>query len=270
MITRSWLGAASAKAASLIALLLILSGMSAQAAEIRVLTANNMRPTLADLAGEFERATGHRLSITPDSLLAVKDRIRSGGSFDVAVTLRALLEDLAEDGKIMVGSIGDVAKISIVLYVRAGAAKPDIATIDTLRQALRATASVTYHDAAAGTPVAIYFPDLLARLGLAEAMKNKTRLTALGGGFELVARGEVELGVAQIFDFVPPLGPPPGVDLVGPVPEAAQDKLRIAAAVAVSSRETEASLALIRFLSSPAAGPIIVAHGMEVAGSLAQ
>ena len=94
-------------------------------------------------------------------------------------------------------------------------------------------------------------------------LKKKSRLTPIGGGFPLVARGEVTLGIAQTADFAPPIGPPLGVDLIGPLPESVQERILLSAAVVSSAREPQAARALVVFLASPAAAPAIAAHGME-------
>jgi molybdate transport system substrate-binding protein len=101
------------------------------------------------------------------------------------------------------------------------------------------------------------------RLGIADEMKKKSRLTPIGGGFPLVARSEVTLGIAQTADFAPPIGPPLGVELIGPLPESVQERILLSAAVASSARQPQAARALVIFLASPAASPAIAAHGME-------
>jgi molybdate transport system substrate-binding protein len=241
----------------------MLSAQGAGAADVRVLVANNMKPTLDDLAGALLAKTGHRLLLTPDSLRAVRDRVLAGERFDVAVTLGSLLDELAAQGKLARDAMGEMARTSLVLYVRAGAGKPDIADAGALRRALLAAPSLSYAEDAAGTPVALLFPVLLERLGIADAVRAKSKRVPLGGGFELVARGEVALGIAQTFDFAPPLGPPLGVDLVGPLPEDAAGKIVMAAAALSDARDAETARSVVAYLTSAAREPVIRAHGME-------
>jgi molybdate transport system substrate-binding protein len=236
---------------------------SARAADVRVLVANNMKPTLDDFAGPLQAKTGHRLVLTPDSLAAVRDRVLAGETFDVAVTLGSLLDELAAQGKAARDARGDMARTSLVLYVRAGAAKPAIADADALRRVLLAAPSLAYAEDAVGTPVALLFPALLERLGIADAVRAKSKRVPLGGGFALVARGEVALGIAQTFDFVPPLGPPLGVDLVGPLPEDAAGEIVMAAAALAAARDPEAARSVVAYLTSAAREPFVRAHGME-------
>jgi molybdate transport system substrate-binding protein len=74
-----------------------------------------------------------------------------------------------------------------------------------------------------------------------------------------VARGEAELGFQQISE----LKPVPGIDIVGPLPDALQKVTVFSAGVASVSKEPEAAKALIKFLASPAARETIVNSGLE-------
>jgi molybdate transport system substrate-binding protein len=78
---------------------------------------------------------------------------------------------------------------------------------------------------------------------------------------EVVARGEVEMVVVvstRISDVE-------GVDRVGPLPAQLQTVIGFAAGVASAAKEVEAAKALVRFLSAPAAAPVLRAKGVEPA-----
>ena len=55
----------------------------------------------------------------------------------------------------------------------------------------------------------------------------------------------------------------PGVDLVGPLPPDIQFYTSFEGAVSSQSRAPDAARALIKFLTSPVAIPVIKAQGME-------
>ena len=76
---------------------------------------------------------------------------------------------------------------------------------------------------------------------------------------DLVARGEVELGMVVITQIITA----PGVELVGPLPAELQNYLVFTAGVCANSKATDAARALIKFLSGPTAIPVIKSHGME-------
>jgi extracellular solute-binding protein len=81
----------------------------------------------------------------------------------------------------------------IGLAVRAGAPMPDIGSVAALTRALLQARSFAYSDGSSGA----YTAALLGKLGIAEQMRPKTKLTS-GPGAELVARGEAEIGIQQI------------------------------------------------------------------------
>ena len=70
---------------------------------------------------------------------------------------------------------------------------PDIGSVAALTRALLQARSFAYSDGSSGA----YTAALLGKLGIAEQMRPKTKLTS-GPGAELVARGEAEIGIQQI------------------------------------------------------------------------
>ena len=107
----------------------------------------------------------------------------------------------------------------------------------------------------------IYVHGLLERLGIAEAVKSKVTRPESDIVSELVAKGEVELGMVVITQILTT----PGVELVGPLPPEIQSYVAFAAGVSVSSQAPDAATQLIRFLLGPTAIPVIKAQGMEPA-----
>jgi molybdate transport system substrate-binding protein len=95
-------------------------------------------------------------------------------------------------------------------------------------------------------------------LGIAEAIKNKTRRID-GRVGDAIARGEAEIGFQQISELLPVRG----IQYVGPLPATVQRKTTISAGVAANARNVKAGYALIRFLTSRVAAPVMVKHGLE-------
>src|SRR6202041_186558 len=127
--------------------------------------------------------------------------------------------------------------------VRAGAPKPDIGSVEALKQTLLAAKSIAYSASASG----VYIQnEMFPRLGIAEAGAGKSRRTPADPVGPVVARGEAEIGFQQISE----LKPIAGIDLVGPLPPEVQQITVFSAGVAAGSREPEAARALIRFLTS--------------------
>jgi molybdate transport system substrate-binding protein len=210
---------------------------------------------MKDLAQQFETASDHKLVIRAGTTPELIRLATTGGPFDVAVVPREVFRDDAAKARFVPGPTIDIAHVGLGVAVRAGAPRPDIATPEALKTALTKAQSIaTIPASAAGAQIL----KLFERLGLAEAMKAKTRAQA--GPADLIkamAAGEAELGIFLINVLTAP-----GLDVVGPVPAALNQQVVFTAAVAAEAKQAEAARAFIAFLQTPAAQATIRAKGM--------
>src|SRR5437867_6150165 len=153
---------------------LLVLGMRAEAAEVKVLSAFGMQSVLEDLGPEFERATGHKLAISFATGGAIVKRVQGGESADVVITLRQGIDSLVKHGKASAGSVTELARAGIFLAVRKGTPKPDVSSPDALKRTLLGANSISYVDPASGGASGIHFAKVLARLGIANEMRSKT------------------------------------------------------------------------------------------------
>jgi molybdate transport system substrate-binding protein len=245
--------------AALAALLLASSGTSVNAAEIKVLSPIVLETTMRALIPEFERSSGHKVTIAYGTVGAVADRVVKGEDADVVVTAALQIENLQKQSKVAGGSRADLGKVGIGAFSRKGAPKVDISTVDAFKSALLAAKSIGYVDPAAGAPVGIFMPSLLERLGIATELKPKLTLFKVQERFEHVAKGEVEIGFALTSEILEELG----VQLVGPLPATVQRNTLYVAGIVAGSKQQDAAKMLITFLSSPAAATVMKAKGFE-------
>jgi len=108
-------------------------GAAAQAAAIRVLVSNGMKAAMEQLQPQCERAIGHPLAMQFHSTAAVKKQIEAGDQFDVTIITVEAIDDLTKEGKIAGETRANVARSELGIGIRAGAAKPDIHTAETLK-----------------------------------------------------------------------------------------------------------------------------------------
>jgi molybdate transport system substrate-binding protein len=234
---------------------------SASAAEVRVMISGGLTAAYQALIPEFERTTGHKVltAYGPSmgtTVNAIPVRLERGEPADVLIMVGYALGDLAKQGKVVAGSSVDLVTSGIGIAVKAGAPKPDISSADALKRALLAAKSVAYSDSASGVYVST---EMFAKLGIADAMKDKARKIPATPVGEIVARGEAEIGFQQIAE----LRPVSGIDIVGPLPNDLQKITVFSAGIATVSKEPDAGKALIKFLASPAARDAIIKSGME-------
>ena len=231
----------------------------ASTADIKVLTAGAMRGVLAELLPQFEKDTGHKVSLDNATAGTLAKRIEAGEAFDVAIVTPKVIDALILKGKITPGSRADLARVGIGVAVKEGAALPDIATVETFKRTLLAAKSVAYIDPKAGGSSGIYFDGLLDRLGIAGEIRPKAKLKQGGYVAELVASGEAEVAVHQISEIVPVKG----VVLVGPLPAEIQSFTTYAAAIGAEAKHAVPAKALIEHIAGPAAAPVLKAKGMD-------
>ena len=227
----------------------------ADAAELKVIAGGSMTAPLNKISPEFEKASGHKLSIHFDSTPNIIARVNAGTPFDVVVVPADVFKDAAARTHFAPGPTVDIARVGYGVIVRAGAPKPDISTSDAFKQAMLAAPSLAFlPSSAAGA----YVTKVFERLGIAEEMKAKTKVQASPAQIpQAVAKGEADIGV-----FLSNVLIAPGVELVGPFPGDLQQELVFTSSVAADSREAEAANALIDYLRSPAATAVIKATGM--------
>src|SRR4029453_13471165 len=167
---------------------------------------------------------------------AIPQRLARGEPGDVLLLAADGLEALIDRGLAQPGSRGRRAPSLIGMCVRAGAAKPDISTVEAFRQGLLSAGSIAYSASASG----VYIEnEMYRRLGIHEQVMPKSRRIyseRVGSG---VARGEAEMG----FHKVREPRPIEGIDYVGTIPEAVQHPTIFCAGLAANAREPEAARA---------------------------
>ncbi len=226
------------------------------ALEINTLSTHAVFEVLRELKPQFERETGHGLSISYDPANAIKRQIEGGAAFDVAIVTCQVIDDLVKQGKIARDSCADIGRCGLGVAVRKGAPTPDIGTIEAFKRTLLAAASVIRStDGSSG----VYFEKLLERLGIAEAMRGKIKLGPSGRVAEFVARGEVELAVQQVSEILPVTG----AQFVGPFPPELQLYTMFSAGVGTGCKNPDAAKGFVDLLTAPAAAPLFKAKGLE-------
>src|SRR4051794_7993053 len=238
---------------------LMLSAMVADAAEVKVFTSVALTNALDELAPIFEQKTGNKLTISYDLAAVQKKRILDGERADVIILTRPMMEDLAKQNKLAPGNLVNVAGTPVALAARAGVPKPDISTVEAFKQTLLAARSISYADPAKGGLSGVVAGKAIERLGIAEQMKAKTKLVPGAESPDLVAKGEVELGIAQASEIVPVAG----AQLVGPLPGELGSMTLFTGGVGAETQSAAAAKALIDFLSGPEAAPHFKSKGFQ-------
>jgi molybdate transport system substrate-binding protein len=229
--------------------------------EIRVITSGAFTEAYKQLVPAFEKQSGYKIvsaygasmGKAPDSIPSRLDR---GEAVDVLIMAGPALDNLIAQGKVMPGSRVDLVRSSVGFAVRTGAPKPDISTVDKLKQTLLNAKSIAYSASASGT----YFStELVQKLGIADQVLPKSKQILSERVGTVVARGDAELGLQQVSELVPIKG----IDYIGPLPEPVQQVTYFSAGIAINAKEPAAARVLIKYFTSAQAAPIIEKTGLE-------
>ena len=239
--------------------LLMAPSSPAGADEIRLLSAAAMQSVFKEIAGEFERSSGHKLTIAYGTIGAVNQRVLAGETADVVIGSTLSMPTLVKAGKIRPDSLVTICRTGIGLVVRAGAPKPPMSSVEDFKQAVLAAKVLVYADPIRGGAAGVHVGRVLQDLGLADQLKSSIKLGAGGDVTEVtIAQGDGALGITQISEIVGK----PTAEFVGPMPAALQNYTVMLAGIP-TAKPSEAVTAFVRFLGSPAAVNAIKAKGME-------
>jgi molybdate transport system substrate-binding protein len=223
---------------------------------MKILCSNGVKSVMLDILPACERKSGAKIDTVWGSTLGLQKDIAGGAAGDLAVLTAEVIDDLIRAGKVAAGSRVDLARSGIGIAVRKGAAKPDIGSPDALKRALLAARSVSHSKTGQS---GIYFPTVLAKLGISDAMQSKLVIPEGGTPIgEVIARGEAEIGIQQISELLPV----PGIEIVGPLPGPLQKITVFSAGVLATAQEERRAKELLTFIAA-ASRPLLQAKGLE-------
>lgn len=236
--------------------------------ELHVVTSGGFNAAFEALADRYRRDTGIRIVTehgpsmgeTPQ---AIPQRLARHEDADVVILARSGLDRLAAQQLVAPSTVTDLGLSKIAAAVKAGAPVVDIATPEALKATLLNAKSVAWSDSASG----VYIQStMLDRLGVADQVRAKGKMIPATPVGRIVAEGKAEIGFQQLSE----LKPVKGIRILGLVPESLQKVTPFSAGVVAYSPHQVEARALIAYLASPKAYPIIRASGLEPASQKAQ
>jgi molybdate transport system substrate-binding protein len=239
---------------------MLLFGPVAASAQLNVLMSGGFSGAYEQLLPDFERTSGIKVrtgsgasqGTGPQTISA---QLARGVPANVVILSREGLSELIAAKRIVAGTDVDLARVPLGVAVRAGAAKPDVSTVEAFKQVLLKAKTV----AVPGSTSGIWLVnDLFPRLGIAD--KINAKVTPRGSdATAMVAAGGADLAVMPVSEIVHAAG----VDLAGSIAPQIQFVQTFSAAVVAGSGEIEGSKRLIEFLASARASEAIRKSGME-------
>ena len=235
---------------------LIVVTTAAQAAEIKVISANGMREVIADTKAQFEATTGHRLTVNVVETGEIRRRVLAGEAVDVILVPKETAEEFEMRGKLVPGSGVPLIRVNFGLAVASDGPRPDVNTPEELKRTLLAAKTILMTDPKTGGISGVHLMEVLDKLGITEQMKDKL-VPATGGQFhaQRVVRGEADLAVQAEHE----LRCTRGATFL-PYPAVFQRTVVFIGGVTPDSKNVEAAKSYLAFVTGPSALTAIKAH----------
>ncbi|MCS3472550.1 molybdate transport system substrate-binding protein [Pseudomonas sp. JUb42] len=229
--------------------------------ELVILSSGGIMSAFQALSADYEQRTGVRLvaqtapsmGATPQ---AIPNRLARKEPADVVLMVSSALDRLIKDGLVDPKSRVELGKSYIAMAIRHGDPKPDISTMEAFKQTLLDAKSIAYSDSASG----VYLSRVLFnQMHIGDRLKDKSKMIPATPVGEVVARGEAQIGFQQLSE----LKPVEGIDIVGLIPDQAQQMTLYAGGIVSRTTHPEQARQLLDFLASQEAAKAIKASGLD-------
>ena len=241
-------------ALALFAMVGIITGSSANAAEITVLLNQATESGVRELAAAFEKATGNKVIVSFQGGAALNQKVNAGEA-DLVSSGIAQVDDWVKNGKIVAGSVAEYGRVGNGVAVKAGAEKPDISTPEAFRQAMLNAKSIGHTNAGTGP----FNTRLFQKLGIYDQIKDKIKIIEGKLVAAAVNDGDVEIGIQQ----TNVIQPYPGTVYLGPLPAELMEYGKVAIGVLTGSKQPEVAAAFAKFAADPANAALLRKGAME-------
>ena len=241
--------------------LLLGQSLTAQSMEARIIVATPMKAATTELAAQFERATGNRIIVESAAAPTIKKMIDGGAKFDAIILASELFKELSGQGKIDPGAATPVARVGIGIAIRAGAPRPDLGSIDALKNSLKAANAIGFTDPASGSAGGVNAAAAVERLGMTAELKSRIKVYPPGTFPRPLVQGEVDLWLTQTSEIVQSTG----VSVAGVLPSELQNYTIYVAGVLTDAKDTKIARGLVSHLAASGAAEALKAMGMEPA-----
>jgi molybdate transport system substrate-binding protein len=224
--------------------------------QIKLISANGMREVIADTKAEYEAASGQKLIVTVVETGAIRRRVLQGEAFDVIMVPQGVASEFEQAGRLVPGSAVALIRVSFGLAVRGNAPLPDISMPEALKRAFLAANKVLITDPATGGVSGVHLMEVLDRLGIADAMRE--RLVPNPGGAIHAARvvaGEADLAVQAEHEIMSV----PGAAFL-PYPAPFQRAMVMVGGIGTAASDAKAARDYLAFMTGDKTAPAYAAH----------
>lgn len=229
--------------------------------ELRILSAGAVKRGVSRIAADFERATGTRVAVQFATAPEVRKRMAEGEGADVVVAPPAVLDDIAQQGRLLPGTRAFLGRSRMGIVIHADAGVPEVRDTAAFTRLLESATAVVHNRASSG----VYAAKLLERLGLANQLKSRLVVVDTGGAVMEYVGGHAPgaVGLAQISEVMVLIDKGCAVKLAAPLPDEIQNVTRYDAAATTESGAQDGARALAGALTSDEAKRVFAATGID-------
>jgi molybdate transport system substrate-binding protein len=229
------------------------------AAELVVLSAGAMEPAVIPLLLQFQRASGHTMRVEYGTAPELSGKLARNQASDVLIAPKAVMDQADTDSRVVASSRRALGRIGVGVFVKRGAAPPDVSTEAALRQALLKAEALVYTQGSSGQ----YVEELVRRLGIEREVAARTiRTPDADTALARVAAGtDGMLGLGAV--TVIRAHETRGTQLVAPLPDHLQNFTEYFAAMRTGAVTPDVAKAFLDYLGTPAAGTTLRNAGVQ-------
>ncbi len=226
--------------------------------ELKVLGAGPVKRGVTQIAAQFEKETGHHVSVEFTGAPTVRERVLAGEAVDVAVVPQSAMEEFVAQKKVAAESRVTLGRSRMGLAMRKGGAAPDLSSVESFKRAVAASDAVVVNVASSGN----YVVKLLDKLGFAadKAVKQPDTVKVMD---HVAASPQNLLGAGQLPEIRELVDKGVAIVLAGPLPDELQSVTGYDAAVARAGTQAAAAAEFTRYLATPAARAAMAATGID-------
>src|SRR5437660_6371074 len=217
------------------------------------------RRVLAELLIGLREEKGTPVAIESVGGVEAARRVRAGEAFDLVILADDVVRKLEAEVHCLPGSRAQLVRSPMAMAVAASKARPDIGEADAAKRTILSARSVGYSTGPSG----FHLLEVLKGWGV-DASSSAPRLVQAPPGVPvaaLVARGDAELGVQQLSEFLDE----PGIQIVGLLPPPLQAETIFSAAVGARSAREHEARSIIAYLTAVDRAETKLRFGMEPA-----
>lgn len=225
---------------------------------LKVLGAGPVKRGVSQVAADFEKRTGYKVTVEFAGAPGVKYRILGGEVVDVAVVPQGTMNDFEKAGKTLADARGLLGRSRIGLVKKKGAAAVDMSTVDAFKASMLGADEIVCNVANSGN----YVADLVVKLGVDASKIIKQGDTVKVMDY-VVASGKRAYGVGQLAEISELADKGVAIELAAPLPDAIQSATAYEAAVATASSSQAGAREFVAALTSAAGLMVMASTGID-------